>query len=87
MQYFLVFCALFASALSNWDSSESFFRNVESNCDSNEFSCKNGNCIPKLQRCNGNNDCSDNSDEEECGKWNLLFIIMRLEMSENLTKY
>ena len=32
-------------------------------CDVNQFLCKNNVCIPERWKCNGNNDCGDNSDE------------------------
>ncbi|XP_068201222.1 uncharacterized protein [Palaemon carinicauda] len=35
-------------------------------CDNTQFGCSNGDCIPKEKRCNGNNDCSDFSDESNC---------------------
>lgn len=39
-------------------------------CDETEFSCKtNYRCIPQWARCDGANDCIDNSDEEGCGGW------------------
>lgn len=34
---------------------------------SNEFSCDNGFCVAKASRCDGTNDCGDNSDEVSCG--------------------
>lgn len=38
-------------------------------CDEDtEFSCKtNYRCIPQWARCDGTNDCIDNSDEQGCG--------------------
>jgi len=37
-------------------------------CETGEFACDNGNCIPGSFRCDGDNDCDDNSDEIGCGK-------------------
>ncbi|XP_063068310.1 low-density lipoprotein receptor-related protein 2 [Engraulis encrasicolus] len=36
-------------------------------CLLNDWTCRNGLCIPIEQRCNGQNDCADDSDEEACG--------------------
>ncbi|XP_077865949.1 low-density lipoprotein receptor-related protein 1-like, partial [Saccoglossus kowalevskii] len=33
-------------------------------CDANEFECNNGRCILMDWKCDGDNDCTDNSDEE-----------------------
>ncbi|KAJ7986281.1 hypothetical protein DPEC_G00338310 [Dallia pectoralis] len=35
-------------------------------CETGQFQCKNGRCIPTLWRCDDDDDCSDNSDEENC---------------------
>ncbi|XP_026332516.1 sortilin-related receptor isoform X2 [Hyposmocoma kahamanoa] len=35
-------------------------------CDPDQFTCKNGMCIAKNWRCDGNNDCGDLSDEVGC---------------------
>ncbi|KAL2087738.1 hypothetical protein ACEWY4_016566 [Coilia grayii] len=37
------------------------------NCLPDDWTCRNGLCIPIEQRCNGRNDCVDDSDEEACG--------------------
>jgi len=38
-------------------------------CPNNSFRCQYGGCIDKDLRCNGNQDCADNSDEDDflCG--------------------
>uniref|UniRef100_A0A669CHP6 Heparan sulfate proteoglycan 2 n=1 Tax=Oreochromis niloticus TaxID=8128 RepID=A0A669CHP6_ORENI len=43
-----------------------FFAGTPSPCEPNEFKCKNGRCALKLWRCDGDNDCEDNSDETDC---------------------
>ncbi|PAA49385.1 hypothetical protein BOX15_Mlig029509g1 [Macrostomum lignano] len=35
-------------------------------CAPNEFKCKNDKCIDRSLRCDGKDDCGDNSDEEYC---------------------
>ncbi|XP_071540379.1 uncharacterized protein [Panulirus ornatus] len=42
-------------------------------CHSSEFTCANGDCITKEQRCNSRDDCPDLSDENEC------FLVLRPE--------
>ena len=38
-----------------------------STCDTTkEFTCNSGQCISIYQRCDGNKDCNDSSDEDEC---------------------
>ncbi|KAM4022348.1 low-density lipoprotein receptor-related protein 8 isoform 1-T1 [Anomaloglossus baeobatrachus] len=39
-----------------------------SDCEENQFQCSNQRCIPSLWRCDEDDDCSDNSDEEGCPK-------------------
>ncbi|KAF6733413.1 Very low-density lipoprotein receptor [Oryzias melastigma] len=41
---------------------------TESECETGQFQCNNGRCIPSLWRCDDDDDCSDNSDEENCRK-------------------
>uniref|UniRef100_A0A670YVP0 Complement component C6-like n=1 Tax=Pseudonaja textilis TaxID=8673 RepID=A0A670YVP0_PSETE len=39
----------------------------EVNC-ANKFHCDNGRCVARKLKCNGENDCGDNSDEQNCRK-------------------
>ena len=43
-------------------------------CFKNDFDCLNGKCEPKHYRCNGFDNCGDNSDEENCS----MFLIERV---------
>ena len=37
------------------------------NCYFDQFTCDNGRCVSESWKCDGDNDCGDNSDEEYCG--------------------
>ncbi|XP_063845197.1 uncharacterized protein LOC135091467 [Scylla paramamosain] len=37
-----------------------------SSCTGKEYTCRDGSCIPRLQRCDRRPDCHDESDEQEC---------------------
>lgn len=41
---------------------------VASTCSSNQFACNNSVCIPEFWKCDGDNDCGDNSDETNCNR-------------------
>lgn len=44
-------------------------------CSPQEFLCGDGTCISSSFRCDGDTDCIDNSDEANCGKFNLLKVL------------
>ncbi|XP_067109198.1 low-density lipoprotein receptor-related protein 8-like [Osmerus mordax] len=41
---------------------------TETECEDGQFQCNNKRCIPTIWRCDDDDDCSDNSDEENCAK-------------------
>lgn len=45
---------------------------IVSVCFSNEFQCRDGGCVKSEYRCDNINDCKDQSDELNCGKYDLL---------------
>lgn len=50
----------------------SWIASVPRACTESEFRCDNLHCIPDRWVCDHDNDCEDNSDERDCGKW--LFV-------------
>ena len=48
-----------------------------SECAQNEFKCVNiPKCVTKDTVCNKINDCGDWSDERDCSKFNIVFLIV-----------
>lgn len=48
--------------------------NVFVGCGKDQFQCADGNCIRIEDQCNDYIDCADGSDEDDCGKYNILVI-------------
>uniref|UniRef100_A0A4W4ESH0 EGF-like domain-containing protein n=1 Tax=Electrophorus electricus TaxID=8005 RepID=A0A4W4ESH0_ELEEL len=45
-----------------------YTKGTKTDCETGQFKCKNGRCIPTPWRCDDDDDCSDNSDEDNCPK-------------------
>ena len=41
---------------------------VLTGCEIGQFQCNNTNCIVSSKICNGDDDCGDGTDEQDCGK-------------------
>ncbi|XP_006817384.1 uncharacterized protein LOC102801902 [Saccoglossus kowalevskii] len=44
------------------------FRNVRGECSPRDYTCDDGGCVRGYFRCDGIQNCNDNSDETDCGQ-------------------
>ena len=50
-------------------------------CANYEFTCANENCLAKYKRCDGENNCGDDSDEQQCRKFVITVTVVLIVQS------
>ena len=50
-------------------------------CANYEFTCDNGKCLSKWNRCRYGDDCGDGSDEQQCRKFVITVTVVQIVQS------
>lgn len=56
-------------------------------CNPEEFQCDNGQCVPSDQVCDIQTDCQDGSDERDCGRFKIQYLMAFPEGSISLFSF
>ena len=71
---------LFIKNKNSWSQSVDYvcipagFDRTSRNCTEDEFRCTNNGCVRLAYRCDGDNDCTDGSDEDNCGMYVCMYV-------------
>ena len=56
-------------------------------CSSTQFTCSNGQCVPISARCNNVNECTDGSDEQNCGMKIVFYMYWMTNHRKEISKF